>query len=300
MRLGSAAVLIASGLWSTAGSAGTPSPSPQDAPASAESPRATGLIRPRICVVLSGGGARGMAHIGVLKVLEELKVPIDCIAGTSMGAVIGGLYASGMTAAQIDETIRSVDWQEAFRDSPPRRELTFRRKQDDRNFLVRLPLAQARLTERPLSLPTPAVFTAPLPKRRIVVVDDTRAALYTLARLLETMGQHVLTADNAASALELIHSERPDLVISDLAMPNMNGYELAQHVREDPAIADLVLVALTGYGQESNRRRAREAGFDDYLVKPVSLEALQKLLASLPALRAASGTAPERPDSAML
>ena len=96
--------------------------------------------RPRICLVLSGGGARGIAHVGVLRALEEMHVPIDCIAGTSMGAVIGGLYASGMTAAQIDETIRSVDWQEAFRDSPPRRELTFRRKQDDRNFLVRLPL----------------------------------------------------------------------------------------------------------------------------------------------------------------
>src|SRR3979490_2273579 len=96
--------------------------------------------RPRICLLLSGGGARGMAHIGVLKVLEELKVPIDCIAGTSMGAVVGGLYASGMTAAQIAATIRSVDWQEAFRDAPPRRDLAFRRKQDDRNFLVRLPL----------------------------------------------------------------------------------------------------------------------------------------------------------------
>ena len=96
--------------------------------------------RPRICLVLSGGGARGMAHIGVLKVLEELKVPIDCIAGTSMGAVVGGLYASGMTAAQIDATMRSLDWQEAFRDAPPRRDLAFRRKQDDRNFLVRLPL----------------------------------------------------------------------------------------------------------------------------------------------------------------
>ena len=97
-------------------------------------------VRPRICLVLSGGGARGMAHIGVLKVLEELKVPIDCIAGTSMGAVVGGLYASGMSAAQIDATMRSVDWQEAFRDAPPRRDLAFRRKQDDRNFLVRLPL----------------------------------------------------------------------------------------------------------------------------------------------------------------
>ena len=97
-------------------------------------------VRPRICLVLSGGGARGMAHIGVLKILEQMKIPIDCIAGTSMGAVVGGLYASGMTAAEIESTIRSVDWQEAFRDSPPRRELAFRRKQDDQNFLVRLPL----------------------------------------------------------------------------------------------------------------------------------------------------------------
>ncbi|MDP9065388.1 MAG: patatin-like phospholipase family protein, partial [Pseudomonadota bacterium] len=97
-------------------------------------------LRPRICLVLSGGGARGIAHVGVLKVLEELKIPIDCIAGTSMGAVVGGLYASGMSAADIERTIRSLDWEEAFRDAPPRRDLAFRRKQDDRNFLVRLPL----------------------------------------------------------------------------------------------------------------------------------------------------------------
>src|SRR5260370_7609101 len=96
--------------------------------------------RPRICLVLSGGGARGMAHIGVLKVLEDLKIPIDCIAGTSMGAIVGGLYASGMTAHEIDSTMRSLDWQEAFHDAPPRRDLAFRRKQDDRNFLVRVPV----------------------------------------------------------------------------------------------------------------------------------------------------------------
>ena len=107
-----------------------------DATESARDP----LLRPRICVVLSGGGARGIAHIGVLKVLEDLKIPIDCIAGTSMGAVVGGLYASGMNAREIESTMRSVDWQEAFRDTPPRRDLAFRRKQDDRNFLVRLPL----------------------------------------------------------------------------------------------------------------------------------------------------------------
>src|SRR6202790_4502932 len=107
-------------------------------------------VRPRICLVLSGGGARGMAHIGVLKVLEELKIPIDCIAGTSMGAIVGGLYASGMTAADIDATMRSLDWQEAFREAPPRRDFAFRRKQDDRNFLVRLPLG---LKHRQILLP---------------------------------------------------------------------------------------------------------------------------------------------------
>jgi NTE family protein len=110
-------------------------------PARAEAgAEASPAVRPRVCLVLSGGGSRGIAHIGVLKALEDLKVPVDCIAGTSMGAVVGGLYASGMSAAQIEETMRSVDWQEAFRDAPPRRDLAYRRKQDDRNFLVRLPL----------------------------------------------------------------------------------------------------------------------------------------------------------------
>src|SRR5579871_6203940 len=116
--------------------------------ARAEEP--TPNVRPRVCLVMSGGGARGIAHIGVLKVLEEMKIPIDCIAGTSMGAVVGGLYASGMSAREIETTMRSVDWQEAFRDAPPRRELAFRRKQDDRNFLVRLPIG---LQHRHLLLP---------------------------------------------------------------------------------------------------------------------------------------------------
>src|SRR6202049_2657384 len=124
LRLGLACALGAGCLWSAGSWAAAADPA----------------IRPRICLVLSGGGARGMAHIGVLKILEDLKIPIDCIAGTSMGAIVGGLYASGMTALEIESTMRSVDWQEAFRDAPPRRDLAFRRKQDDRNFLVRLPL----------------------------------------------------------------------------------------------------------------------------------------------------------------
>ena len=136
-RLGLAAALIASCAWSADEGVLTAGADPASAP---NAPLARGAGRPRICLVLSGGGARGMAHIGVLKVLEDLKVPIDCIAGTSMGAVVGGLYASGMSAGEIDATMRSVDWQAAFRDAPPRRDLAFRRKQDDENFLVRLPL----------------------------------------------------------------------------------------------------------------------------------------------------------------
>lgn len=96
--------------------------------------------RPSIGLVLSGGGARGAAHIGVLKVLDELRVPIDAIAGTSMGAVVGGLYATGFSAPDIERIVSTLDWQDAFKDRPPRAELTFRRKQEDQNFLVRFPL----------------------------------------------------------------------------------------------------------------------------------------------------------------
>lgn len=106
--------------------------------------------RPRIGLVLSGGGARGAAHVGVLKVIDEMRIPIDAIAGASMGAVVGGLYASGMSAVEIEELIRSLNWQDAFQDRPPREELGFRRKQDNREFLVRYALG---VTEEGFVLP---------------------------------------------------------------------------------------------------------------------------------------------------
>ena len=96
--------------------------------------------RPRIGLVLSGGGARGAAHIGVLKVLDELHIPIDVIAGTSMGAVVGGLYASGLSGDDIARVAGSLNWQDAFRDRPPRQQLSFRRKAEDESLLVNFPL----------------------------------------------------------------------------------------------------------------------------------------------------------------
>ena len=92
--------------------------------------------RPSIGLVLSGGGARGAAHVGVIKVLDELRVPVDYIAGTSMGAVIGGLYAAGLSAEELETVIRDSDWPGYFTDRPPRRERSFRRKSDDSGFLV--------------------------------------------------------------------------------------------------------------------------------------------------------------------
>ena len=92
--------------------------------------------RPRIGVVLSGGAARGGAHIGVLKALEELRVPIDYITGTSIGAAIGGFYASGMNIQELEEFVAGVDWDAAFLNATPRQLHSFRRKRDDDLFLV--------------------------------------------------------------------------------------------------------------------------------------------------------------------
>ena len=92
--------------------------------------------RPRIGLVLGGGGARGAAHIGVLKELERQRIPIDVITGTSMGAIVGGLYASGMSAAELESLVGSLDWAGALSDKPDREDLSFRRKQDDAQFPI--------------------------------------------------------------------------------------------------------------------------------------------------------------------
>ena len=96
---------------------------------------------PKIGLVLSGGAARGLAHVGVLKALEEQGIQIDAIAGTSMGAVIGGLYASGYKIDELEKLAMSIDWQEALSDAPAREDVPFRRKQDDRDFLVKQKLS---------------------------------------------------------------------------------------------------------------------------------------------------------------
>ncbi|MCU0253593.1 MAG: patatin-like phospholipase family protein [Acidobacteria bacterium] len=108
-------------------------PAPPPPVQSVEPPRIAG--RPKVGLVLSGGGARGAAHVGVLRVLRDLQIPIDYIAGTSMGSIVGGLYASGMSVEELEEVVDSTDWFDVFNDSSRRQNLSFRRKQDDAQVL---------------------------------------------------------------------------------------------------------------------------------------------------------------------
>jgi len=92
--------------------------------------------RPKIGLALGGGGARGVAHIGVLRVLEKLHIPIDYIAGTSMGSIVAGLYACGYTPDQMEKLIGSLPWDTLFRDAPERKDQSFRQKEDDFEHLM--------------------------------------------------------------------------------------------------------------------------------------------------------------------
>jgi NTE family protein len=94
--------------------------------------------RPKIGLVLGGGGAKGAAHIGVLKVLEEQKIPVDYIAGTSMGAIVGALYASGLTADELEKVIIAIDWKDVFSGDPDRRDIDWRRKREDYELYTKL------------------------------------------------------------------------------------------------------------------------------------------------------------------
>nr|WP_314540646.1 ATP-binding protein [uncultured Massilia sp.] len=117
---------------------------------------------------------------------------------------------------------------------------------------------------------------------RIMVVDDNVDAAATLAMLLEASGHQVSVEHDPYRALEHARAERPDVYLLDIGLPGMDGIELARRLRAQPATRDAMLVAITGYGQDSDRQRAMDAGFDHYLVKPVDLDVLCGLLARAP------------------
>jgi signal transduction histidine kinase len=146
------------------------------------------------------------------------------------------------------------------------------------------------------SVDAPAAEYAGIPpqvRRRILVADDNSDALESLATLLELGGHEVFSAANGALALESAERHRPEVALLDIGMPKLDGYEVARRIRAQPWGRSITLVALTGWGQDSDRRRSGEAGFDSHLVKPLDLEKLTELLGRLPA------RAPEPADNTL-
>jgi CheY-like chemotaxis protein len=129
--------------------------------------------------------------------------------------------------------------------------------------------------------------------RRILLADDNNDALESLATLLELNGHQVFTAANGALALERAREHMPDVALLDIGMPLLDGYEVARRIRAQPWGRSITLVALTGWGQDSDRHRSREAGFDSHLVKPLDLDKLTEVLSRVPAADAVRGPPPQ-------
>jgi len=144
-------------------------------------------------------------------------------------------------------------------------------------FVVRLPLV-ATAPPAATSAGKKAEHTPRGPCRRVLVIDDNRDSAEMMAALLRVTGHDVRTAYDGATALGLARMQRPHVVLCDINMPGMSGLKVARHLREDPSLEDALLVALTGYGAEEDKRLSQEAGFNEHLVKPVGVDALRALL----------------------
>ena len=141
-------------------------------------------------------------------------------------------------------------------------------------FLLRLPMSKAAAGgDHPPAMVTPRV------RSRALIIDDNRDAATTMAMFVEELGGSAFTAHDGASGLAAIDAFRPDIVFMDIGMPGLDGYEVCRRIRQMPSQAHLVLVAVTGWGQAQDKRRALEAGFDAHLTKPVDPDAVAQLLA---------------------
>jgi CheY-like chemotaxis protein len=120
-----------------------------------------------------------------------------------------------------------------------------------------------------------------LARHRVLVVDDNVDAAESMGRLLTLSGQDVSIAHDGSAAIQKAREHRPELVLLDIGMPEMDGYEVCRRLREEPITQQATVVAVTGWGQEEDRQRSLRAGFDHHLVKPVDLGTLMNLLAGL-------------------
>ena len=145
-------------------------------------------------------------------------------------------------------------------------------------FVVRLPLARGRVDDsnRPIVDTSPAA-----PRRRVLIVDDNRDGATSLGMMLSLLGHDSRTANDGLEALQSAEDFRPDLILLDIGLPKLNGYDVCRRIRQQPWGKAVFMVAVTGWGQQDDRRRSEEAGFDQHIVKPLDTTALRRLLAGL-------------------
>jgi CheY-like chemotaxis protein len=146
-------------------------------------------------------------------------------------------------------------------------------------FIVRLPVVSSLAAAAPVHA---EVGTEPSRAVRVLVVDDKADAAKGLANLLRSYGHEARVANDAASAMQTALELVPEVVLLDIGLPVVNGYEVAKWFRQQPALNDVVLIAVTGYGRESDRQRSKEAGFDYHLVKPVDFAKVESILSNVP------------------
>jgi CheY-like chemotaxis protein len=146
-------------------------------------------------------------------------------------------------------------------------------------FIVRFPISAAQANPSVKASSEPELTI----RRDILIVDDNRDSAQTLSDLLRTYGHKTHVAYDGNEALDVAQRLRPEVVLLDIGLPTLNGYDACRSIRSQPWGERMVLVALTGYGQDSDVLKARQAGFDHHMVKPVNHQALQAILAAMPA-----------------
>ena len=161
-------------------------------------------------------------------------------------------------------------------------------------FIVRLPVLPAETRQAEDQPQYGLRKIAALAHHRVLVVDDNEAAASTLGMIVQSIGHEVRLAHDGPAAIAMAREYKPEVIFLDIGMPGMNGYQVAQRLRADAGLAQgdatsMTLVALTGYGQEEDQRRAIEAGFDQHMVKPANIYAIEALLANLPSGEPAIG-----------
>ena len=217
--------------------------------------------RPKIGLVLSGGGARGAAHVGVIKILEEHKIPVDVITGTSFGAIVGGLYATGYSAKELEYILEGMDWEATLSNEAPRKYKSFRRKEDDEGFLIKFKLG---IKDWDFTLPNSLINPNNLKLTLRDIVGD--ASLYENFDQLPIPFRAVATDLQTGEEVILDRGDLAMALVSSMAVPALfPPVEYKDTLLVDGGVVNNIPIDL-----------AREMGADVVIVVDVSGEMLKK------------------------